>query len=133
MPAAIARGAAALALLAVAAPATAVGLGPLERTGVTDGDRKGFRLILTNPYPTAERFELTSIGWDDETAVDRVAIFPDRLVLGANKSRQVLVIVRDLAPGETYRFRVCGARAEMPEGVMVHARVCSKLTARRLP
>jgi hypothetical protein len=39
--------------------------------------------------------------------------------------------VRDLAPGEQVDVRVCAERIENKE-VVVHARVCSKLSARRV-
>ena len=57
-----------LALAALAsAPAFAVGLGPLAKSGVTDTDRKGFYLTLINPYPTATAFHAYAIGPQDET------------------------------------------------------------------
>lgn len=124
------------ALLAVsllgAASAAAVGLGPLEKSGVTDGAGKAFYLTLINPYPRAERFTLEPHGLLDELPAPRVVIFPSAATVAPGGRRQVLVIVRHIAPGETYVFRVCAQRPPRPEE-SVHARVCSKLTARRLP
>lgn len=123
--------AAALAALAPS-PAVAVGLGPLAREGVTASERKGFYLTLINPYPRPERFRLYSIGWDDEAPVARVRI-PLRIVqLGAKSRRKLLVIDTALARGETHRFRVCAERIEPAGEAIIHARVCSKLTARRV-
>ena len=66
-----------LALAALAsAPAFAVGLGPLAKSGVTDTDRKGFYLTLINPYPTATAFHAYAIGPEDETEQARVRILP---------------------------------------------------------
>jgi hypothetical protein len=121
----------ALAALA-AAPALAVGLGPLSRSGVTDTDRKGFYLTLINPYPAATPFHAYAIGPADETPQPRVRILPADVTLAGRTSRRILVIATGLAPGESYAFRVCAERAQTPEG-MIHARVCSRLGARRLP
>lgn len=122
---------AALSLLG-AASAAAVGLGPLEKSGMTDGAGKAFYLTLINPYPRAERFTLETHRLLDEQPAPRVAIFPSAAMVAPGGRRQVLVIVRHIAPGETYVFRVCAQRPPRPEE-NVHARVCSKLTARRLP
>lgn len=122
-----------MALLAAAgiAPAGAVGLGPLSNDGATLTDRKGFYLTVINPYPTREQFRLYSVGWEDETAVPRVRIPLNNLVLGPKSQRRVLVIDTALAPGETHQFRVCAERVDPGGKALIHARVCSKLIARR--
>ena len=125
------RVAALLGLLA-AAPASAVGLGPLTNAGVTGSERKGFYLTLINPYPTQERFRLYSVGWDNETPVPRVRIPLGTAVLGPKSQRRIVVIDTGLAPGETHQFRVCAERIEPAGKALIHARVCSKLSARRL-
>ena len=126
---------AALAILMGAlacSPAIAVGLGPLTHSGVTNSERKGFYLTLINPYPTQHRFRLYSIGWDDEARVDRVVIPIRNPVLGPNSRRRILVIDTGLAPGAEHKFRVCAEKIESGGEAIVHARVCSKLTARRV-
>ena len=129
---AVRRVVAALALAATVAPAAAVGLGPLAAAGVTRTERKGFYLTLINPFVRAERFRLYSAGTDDELARPRVFI-PDAMPLvPARSQRRVLVIATGLRPGEEYLFRVCAERADRSEEGMIHARVCSKLTARRV-
>ncbi|MDQ8756442.1 hypothetical protein RCO27_09390 [Sphingosinicella sp. LHD-64] len=125
-------GLAVLALALATAPAAGVGLGPLAKSGITDGPRKAFYLTLINPYPTATAFRAYAVGERDETAQPRVTIFPGETTLGGNANRRLLVIADDLAAGETYAFRVCAERAEPSEG-LIHARVCSHLAARRLP
>ena len=120
-----------LPLLAVATSAFAVTFGPLEKSGITDGPGKAFYLTLANPYPTAERFVVDAVGQDDENPQPRVTIFPANSLLGAGIRRQLLIIIHNLSPGETYTFRVCAMRAPKPQET-IHARVCSKLTARRL-
>lgn len=122
---------AALLLAAAAAPAAAVGLGPLAKQGITDGDGKAFYLTLMNPYDRPAEFFAYPVGLEDEARQERVAIVPDRVRLGSKQNRSLLIIARGLAPGETYQFRVCAER-EMPEQGTVHARVCSKLSARRI-
>ena len=116
----------------IATPALAVGLGPLTVQGIIDGPREGFSLDLYNPYPEAVAFVLYPVGIDDETAQDRVSIMPSEAQLGGGRSRRILVVASDLAIGESYRFRVCAQRRTPPEGVTINARVCSKLTARRV-
>jgi hypothetical protein len=122
---------AALGLLA-ATSAAAVGLGPLTMQGTIDGPREGFSLELYNPYSDATDFVLYPVGLDDETAQARVTILPAEVELGAQRNRRILVVASDLAVGETYKFRVCAQRKTPPEGVMINARVCSKITARRV-
>ncbi|QPQ55271.1 hypothetical protein IC614_01235 [Allosphingosinicella flava] len=120
------------ALMAAAAPAFAVGMGPLAKSGLTDGPRKAFYLTVINPYPAAASFKAYAVGVDDEEVQSRVRILPEATIrIGAKQNRRILVVADDLEPGETFAFRVCAAKAEMVEG-MVHARVCSKLSARRI-
>lgn len=122
-----------LALAALAtAPALAVGLGPLTLQGVIDGPREGFSLDLYNPYHEMTEFVLYPVAMGDETAQPRVTVLPAEVAVGAERNRRVLVIADDLAVGETYQFRVCAQRKMPPAGVMINARVCSKITARRV-
>ena len=119
-------------MLAAAAPAPAVGLGPLRLEGVIDGPREGFMLDLYNPYQETAAFELYAIGLDDETPQPRVTILPAEAPLGAERSRKVLVVVDELQVGETYRFRVCAQRKMPGDGLRINARVCSKISSRRV-
>lgn len=114
-----------------ATPAAAVGLGPLSKEGVTDSDRKGFYLTVINPYPRAETFTLTPLDSATEAPAPRVTAFPDRLTIGGGRTSKILVVASGLAPRERYTFRVCAERPPMPTET-IHARVCSKLTARRV-
>jgi hypothetical protein len=125
---------AAAGLLLSAGPAAAVGLGPLTAEGLVDGPKKAFYLTLLNPYPTVTDFVAYATGLTDDDAGDkaRVTLFPDQARLGSGRSRRLLVIVGGLSVGETYSFRVCAQRRTPPEGITIHARVCSKLTARRV-
>jgi hypothetical protein len=121
-----------LATAILSGPLLAVGLGPLQRSGVTDGSGKIFYLTLINPYPHAETFEAVPVANDSEAIAPRVVVFPPRATVHANGSRRLLVIIKPLAPGETYAFRVCAARPPQPKET-IYARVCSHLVARRLP
>ena len=129
---AIRRLVALLALAAVVAPAAAVGLGPLSASGTTRTERKGFYLTVINPFARAERFRLYSAGVGDERPVARVLIPDSMPMVPARSQRRVLVIATGLAPGEEHSFRVCAERADRSQEGMIHARVCSKLTARRI-
>lgn len=133
MPGLARRAGLALTLAAVAAaPAGSVGLGPLNAAGITNSERKGFYLTLINPYPTQIRFRLYGVEWDSEATVARVRIPIATPVLGPNARRRLLVVDTGLVPGEEHRFRICAERADKTNEEIVHARVCSKLTARRL-
>lgn len=110
----------------------AVGLGPLKNQGITGSDRKGFYLTLMNPYRKVESFHLYPIALADDTPEPRVKILPAETRLAPEGRRRILVVAKDLAPGETRSFRVCAERTAQPGEVIVHARVCSKLTARRI-
>ncbi len=117
-------------LLLATGPAGAVGLGPLSKEGVTDGPDKAFYLTLYNPYAERAAFSVHAVGWDDETPASRVRT-PPPMPLRAQSQRRFLIVASGLAPGETYRFRLCAERVTSGEEP-VHARVCSRVTARRL-
>lgn len=121
------------ALTLVTAPAFAIGLGPLTKEGSVAGSRKAFYLTIVNPENGYNVYMATAIDFTGDEPAPRVTVFPSRVRLGGHQHRQILVIADGLTPGETYRFRVCAERAQIPEGTTIHARVCSKLTARRLP
>ena len=126
------RAALALALVAGAvSPALAVGLGPLSKSGITDGPAKAFYLTLYNPYKARTAFDVYAIGSADEAPQARVR-FPVRsFALRAESGRRFVVIADGLAPGESYAFRVCAEKADDKEEP-IHARVCSRITARRI-
>lgn len=121
-----------LAALLLAAPVGAVGLGPLTKSGVIDGPSEAFYLTLLNPYETATEFRIYPVGHQDEDLQARVDVFPHAPTLAGRATRQVLVIANGLTVGETYQFRVCAERAMPPQGIAINARVCSKLSARRI-
>lgn len=116
-----------------AVPASAIGLGPLSQTGLIDGPNRAFELVMFNPYQTSEHFRAYAVAADDETSQPRVSLSPESTILGSGQTRRLLVIAHDLQPGESFAFRVCAERDVPPEGIAIHARVCSKLTARRIP
>lgn len=121
------------ALVALAAgPAAAVGFGPLTAGGLIDGPRQGFTFDLMNPYAATTDFRVYAVGWTDEIRQPRVEVFPAEATLGADRTRRVMVVADDLAVGEVYQFRVCAERKDPAEGNLIHARVCSKVTAHRV-
>lgn len=122
---------AAIVLLA-ATPSLAVGLGPLSKSGVTDGPGKAFYLTLYNPYEERAEFTVYAVSDADESAAPRVHVPANILPLRPEATRKFLISVTDLAPGETYKFRVCAERY-LTKDEPIHARVCSRLTARRIP
>jgi len=124
----------AAALLAATAfsAAGAVGFGPLSLSGVTRTERKGFYLTLINPYPVQERFRIYSIEPENDKAVARVRIPVSTPRLGPFAQRRILVVDTGLIPGEEHKFRVCAERVRPAGEELIHARVCSKITARRL-
>lgn len=119
------------ALMAASGAIGGVGLGPLDKSGLTPSSAKAFYVTITNPAIRAASFQLASLNIDDDFRPSRVIVFPERLILAPQKSRRILVIARDLAPGESYSFRVCAEPAGDQQEI-IHARVCSKLHARRL-
>ena len=118
------------ACAALAVPAFAVGMGPLEKEGLTDGPAKGFYLTVVNPFDDVETFRLYPAVIGGEDPVPDVRIHPEKFRLAAGRQRRGLVVAQNLEPGETRVFRVCAEKNEQ-EG-MIHARVCSKLTASRI-
>ncbi|MCB2013633.1 MAG: hypothetical protein R3E11_10185 [Sphingobium sp.] len=120
------------AMLGAAMPAGAVGLGPLSKEGLIDGPRKGFELVLYNPYDDAVDFIAYAVGIGDETPQQRVTVIPQQTKLGGGQSRRLIVIARDLSLNEHYQFRVCAERQAPPSGIRINARVCSKLSVTRV-
>lgn len=121
-----------IAGLAAAVPAGAIGLGPLSQTGLIDGPSRAFELVVFNPYQSSERFRAYAVASDNEAPQARVSLSPAEITLGGGQTRRVLVVAHDLVPGESFAFRVCAERDVPPEGIAINARVCSKLTARRV-
>ena len=120
-----------LGVAALASPAAAVGLGPLVKQGVSDGPAKGFYLTLINPYAERAQFAVYAIGADDDVIQHRVEVPIGPLALRARTNRKFMIVAGALTPGETYTFRVCAERVTQEEAP-IHARVCSRITARRL-
>lgn len=124
----------ALALL-LASPAFAVGLSPLGKDGLTAGPNKAFYLTVINPYAEPRVFTVTpeaeaTPAPTEALATKDIAILPATLTIAPRGQRRVMVVLRNLAPGESRTARVCAQLAKQ-EG-LIHARVCSKLSARRL-
>lgn len=115
--------------LMVSVPALAVTFGPLEKSGDTKSERKGFYLNLANPYQRAYAFRVY-VDPQDEALSDRIRILPEQALLSGGGKRRILVIADDLTPGEEFTFNICAERV-LEKMEAVHARVCSRLTARR--
>lgn len=118
------------ALMVVPGVAYAVGLGPLQKTGVTQAETKAFYLNLTNPYPVTTSFE----AYVDEEGTDGdgpVRIMPAKTRIAPLSNRRLVVMIGGLEPGERRQVKVCARRAPI-EGEIIRARVCSKLSAVRI-
>ncbi|MGB3723039.1 MAG: hypothetical protein WA979_09500 [Pacificimonas sp.] len=100
---------------------------------MTATEKKGFYLTVINPYDLPQRFAIRALDWQNEKEIANVQIHPNNAVVRANGKRRVLVIFTDLPRGEETRARICAQLDRNPEGVAIEARVCSKLTARRMP
>lgn len=117
-------------LVALPTPLAAVGMGPLSKMGMTDGAEKAFWLSVMNPADQPRTFTLYALD-EDWQPLEGVDVRPKSPRIAARRQTRVLAIVRGLAPGESRVVRVC-AEELFQEG-QIHARVCSKLTARRIP
>lgn len=118
------------AALACSSAALAVGLGPLEKSGVTGSEAKGLYLTISNPYPQARQFH-AFVEPGSGIDISRVTIHPAVSTIAGDNKRRILVIVHALEPGETVSFRLCAEKIEIRK-VSIHARVCSRLGARRI-
>lgn len=118
------------AAVALAAPALAVGLGPLEKSGLTDGAAKGFYLVASNPHPGPETFIAYAAVIGGEEPAENVTVRPAQFRLAGGGQRRLFVVADGLQPGEERTFRVCAEKQQLQE--MIRARVCSRLTARRV-
>lgn len=116
-------------MMAFSAPAIAVGMSPLSKDGITHAHAKAFYLKVINPYRDARDFRVYAIDEDGNEKTANVEIVPNRLLLGGNRSRKLIVLIKGLRPGEKRTVRVC-AELNQQEGV-INARVCSKLSASR--
>lgn len=109
-------------------PAFGVGMAPLAKQGMTVGPAKAFYLTVINPYAQPRAFRAYVDG--AEAAGEGIAILPAEVTIKPGGQRRIVVILRDLAPGQTREARICAELAKQ-EG-FIHARVCSKLSATRL-
>jgi hypothetical protein len=102
------------------------------KQGIVDESSEAFYLTLYNPYNEYTDFVAYPVGINDENPQVRVTVYPDEAMVGAQRSRQLIVIANGLMAGEVYQFRVCAQRKTPPEGIMINARVCSKISAHRV-
>lgn len=121
---------AAMTAFAAAEPALSVGLGPLAKEGVTGGPAKAFYLTLINPYDEPRTFQAKGFDLEGNQA-DRIRVSPSLVRMAPKSERRLIVVAGDLEPGEDFTFRVCAEQAGPVTG-RLHARVCSRLRARRI-
>jgi hypothetical protein len=113
---------------AIAAPAIAQSLSPLEKTGVTPSDRKAFKLTVGNPYKTRMTFVMVPMAPDYQTPIDGVTIRPAELTMAPQFSRQVIVTF-DIDPKKKERTIALCVMPKALDGPIL-PRVCGRYTGR---
>lgn len=114
--------------LAMAAPAAAQSLSPLEKTGVTPSDRKAFKLTVGNPYERRMTFVLVPLAPDYATPIKGVTIQPPELTMAPGFSRQVIVTF-DIDPTKKERTIALCVMPKALDGPIL-PRVCGRYTGR---
>jgi len=115
-------------VLVLAAPATAQSLAPFEKTGVTPSDRKGFRLVVGNPYSRRMTFRLVPMQADYNTPADNAVVQPSRITMGPGISRQV-IFTFDIDPAKRERTIALCVMPDAVDGPIL-PRVCGLYTGR---
>lgn len=116
------------AVIAIAAPAAAQSLAPLEKTGVTPSDRKAFKLTVGNPYKSRMTFVLVPLAPDYQTPIKGVTIQPAQLTMAPGFSRQVIVTF-DIDPAKKERTIALCVMPKALDGPIL-PRVCGRYTGR---
>ena len=126
LPVALAFG----AVLALASPAAAQSLSPMERVGVTPTDTKGFKLLVGNPY--SQRMTFTVIAMDPEftTEIEGAVTKPARNTLAPGRARSVIAAFK-IDPAQKERTIGVCIMPENFEGPVL-PRVCRRYTGRML-
>lgn len=114
--------------LAMAAPAAAQSLSPLEKTGLTPSDRKAFKLTVGNPYERRMTFVLVPLAPDYATPIKGVTIQPPELTMAPGFSRQVIVTF-DIDPTKKERTIALCVMPKALDGPIL-PRVCGRYTGR---
>lgn len=114
--------------LAIAAPALAQSLSPLEKSGLTPSDRKAFRLQVGNPYERRMTFSLLPMLPDYETSAKGVVIKPAELTLAPGITRNIIVTF-DIDPAKKERTIALCVMPKAMDGPIL-PRVCGLYTGR---
>ena len=114
--------------LAIAAPALAQSLSPLEKSGLTPSDKKAFRLQVGNPYDHRMTFVLVPLMPDYQTPIDGVVVRPAKLTMAPGFSRPVIVTF-EIDPTKRERtIALCVMPAALDGPIL--PRVCGLYTGR---
>ncbi len=114
--------------LAIAAPALAQSLSPLEKSGLTPSDKKAFRLQVGNPYDRKMTFVLVPLLPDYQTPIDGVVVKPAKLTMAPGFSRPVIVTF-EIDPTKKERtIALCVMPAALDGPIL--PRVCGLYTGR---
>lgn len=118
----------AVALLGLPAGAAAQSLSPMERTGVTPSDTKGFKLLVSNPYARRMTFNIVPMDSEFITPIEGAVARPARLTLAPGKGRSVIVAFKIDPSNKERTIGVC-ITPENFEGPVL-PRVCGRYTGR---
>ena len=114
--------------LAIAAPALAQSLSPLEKSGLTPSDRKAFRLQVGNPYERRMTFALLPMLPVYATSAKGVVVKPAELTLAPGITRNIIVTF-EIDPAKKERtIALCVMPAALDGPIL--PRVCGRYTGR---
>lgn len=117
-----------LAGFAIAAPALAQSLSPLEKSGMTPSDKKAFRLQVGNPYDHKMTFVLVPLMPDYQTPIDGVVVKPAKLTMAPGFTRPVIVTF-EIDPTKKERTIALCVMPKAVDGPIL-PRVCGLYTGR---
>jgi hypothetical protein len=120
-----------LAALSVAlgcAPAAAQSLSPMERTGVTPTDVKGFKLLVGNPYPTRMTFLVVPMDPEFTVAITDAVAKPGKVTIAPGHGRSVILAFK-INPTQKERTIGLCIVPDKFEGPVL-PRVCGRYTGR---
>ena len=116
----------ALALGLAAGPALAQSLSPMDKTGTTPTDIKGFKLMVGNPYSERMTFVIVPMNPEFTAVADDAVVRPNEIRLAPGSGRTVTVQFRIGAETKERTMVVC----VMPKDLEGHVlpRVCGNYT-----
>jgi hypothetical protein len=105
-------------------------LTPMERSGTTPTDTKGFKLLVGNPYPQRMTFLVIPMDPEFREAISGATAQPDRVTIAPGHARSVIVAFRIDPQQKERTIGLCIVPDNFDGPIL--PRVCGRYTGRML-